>query len=406
MTHRYKVVVAGAGVTGLAAAALLARSRCNEHLRVSVVDAGNRPACSTSDDVALRVSAIATGSAELLDSVGAWQQVLARRASPYYRMRVWDEADTEESPSALRFDAAEFAVAQLGFIVENNLLQHALLDVLDDAGVELAFECAIRSIRRQGADLVLTDGDNVSRRADLVIGADGARSFVRSSVGIESRTWLYDQRAVVTHLAPERSHQDTAWQRFLRDGPLGMLPLADGRISVVWSTTPETAAVAMAASDKELGEMLTEASGQVLGTLEVDGPRGSFELCARHATQYVMPGVALIGDAAHAIHPLAGQGANLGLQDAAALAGVIADAIERGLHPADRPVLRAYERARKGANTTMLHFMTGLNRLFASDSRLLGEMRSTGMKLFNRSGPIREQAVRIALGMDRYPGIG
>jgi 2-octaprenylphenol hydroxylase len=156
----------------------------------------------------------------------------------------------------------------------------------------------------------------------------------------------------------------------------------------------------MDASDAELGGMLTDASDHILGALSVAGPRGAFPLGAQHAESYVLPGVALIGDAAHAIHPLAGQGANLGLQDALALSGVIETALDQGLHPGDRPVLRRYERARKGANATMLHFMTGLNRLFATDSRLVGEIRTTGMRIFNRSGPIRERAVRVALGVD------
>jgi 2-octaprenylphenol hydroxylase len=145
--------------------------------------------------------------------------------------------------------------------------------------------------------------------------------------------------------------------------------------------------------------MLSEASDYVLGRLEVAGPKGAFPLCARHATRYVLPNLALIGDAAHAIHPLAGQGANLGLQDAAELAAQISGAIGQGLHPGDRPVLRRYERARKGANATMLHFMTGLNRLFTTDSPVLGELRTAGMRAFNRSGPIREHAVKVALGV-------
>ena len=147
--------------------------------------------------------------------------------------------------------------------------------------------------------------------------------------------------------------------------------------------------------------MLTEASDHVLGTLEVAGPRGAFPLWARHAKQYVMPGLALIGDAAHAIHPLAGQGANLGLQDAARLADVVDAALEQGEHPGDRPVLRRYERARRGENATMLHAMTGLNRLFATDSALVRELRVHGMRLFNLGGPIRSHAVRVALGVGR-----
>jgi len=177
------------------------------------------------------------------------------------------------------------------------------------------------------------------------------------------------------------------------------LPLADGRISVVWSTTPDTAKQALDATDDVLGQMLTDASDAVLGRLTVAGPKGAFPLCAQHAEDYVLPGVALIGDAAHAIHPLAGQGANLGLQDAAELARVIDSAIDAGLHPGDRPVLRRYERARKGANLTMLHFMTGLNRLFTTDSTVLGEIRTAGMRVFNRSGPVRERAVKVALGV-------
>ena len=288
-----------------------------------------------------------------------------------------------DSNATLRFDANEFAVPQLGHIVENVLIQDALLNVLDDTGVALQFETRIDSLPE----------------ADLVVGADGARSFVRDLAGIETQQWPYEQTAFVTHLSTEREHERTARQRFLRDGPLGMLPLADGRISVVWSTTPLLARQALAASDAELGRMLTEASDNVLGNLTVAGQKGAFPLCAQHAKDYVRPGVALIGDAAHAIHPLAGQGANLGLQDAAELARVIDTAIAGGLHPGDRPVLRRYERARKGANLTMLHFMTGLNRLFTTDSSVLEEIRSAGMRLFNRSGPIRERAVKVALGV-------
>jgi 2-octaprenylphenol hydroxylase len=392
-------VVVGGGITGLMLATLLAKSPQSAALEISLLDAASRPVFSPNDEVALRVSAISTGTAALFDSVCAWEYAAATRVSPYTSMRVWDESDTPESSGALQFGADEFALEQLGFIVENVLLQDVLLYQLDRTDAALKFDSPLRALRRKARcyEVELQSGETLT--ADLIVGADGARSFVRSAAGIEASEWPYEQSAIVTHLQPEKPHQATAWQRFLRDGPLGILPLNDGRVSVVWSTTPARAKVALAASDDELGACLGDASDYVLGRLDVAGPRGAFPLCARHATQYVLPNLALIGDAAHAIHPLAGQGANLGLQDAAELAARVIEALEQGLHPGDRPVLRRYERARKGANATMLHFMTGLNSLFATDSKLVGEIRSVGMRAFNRSGPIRERAVKVALGV-------
>lgn len=399
MRQGFEIVIVGGGITGLTLAAALVAKKHAGALSITLVDAAPRPSFSVADDVTLRVSAIATGSAQLLDAVGAWQHVLDSRSSAYERMRVWDENDTPTSGTALKFDAAEFAVPQLGFIVENLLLQDALLRRLDSADATLDFSSPIRSLRQVGRRYRVELEDGRKLLADLVVGADGARSFVRSAVGIETRKWPYGQTAFVTHLMPEHAHEVTALQRFLADGPLGILPLADGRVSVVWSTTPETAERALKADDAELGRMLSVASDYALGELTVSGPRGAFPLGAQHAQHYVLPGIALVGDAAHAIHPLAGQGANLGLQDAAALAAVLESALADGLHPGDRPVLRRYERARKGANATMLHFMTGLNRLFTTDSRLVTELRTAGMRLFNRSGPIRERAVKVALGL-------
>ncbi len=402
MKNRFDIAIVGGGITGLAIGALLAGSRHAEALRLTLVDAAARPRFDPDADVQLRVSAIATGSADLLDTLGAWQHIVATRACAYEHMRVWDAADEADGPSTLRFDADEFAIPQLGFIVENQLVQDALLRVLDRSDVNLRFSCPIRSFCREHERVALTLEDDRVLDCDLVIAADGANSFIRNAAGIEVSRMPYAQTAFVTHLQPEKDHGRTARQRFLADGPLGMLPLDDGRISVVWSTTPAAAERAMSAGDEELGGMLTDASDHVLGNLAVAGPRGTFPLAAQHASDYVLPRLALIGDAAHAVHPLAGQGANLGLQDAQALSRVIEEAIVNGEHPGDRPVLRRYERARKGANATMMHFMTLLNRLFASDSATVGELRRAGMRLFNVSGPIRERAVRVALGAGRH----
>ncbi len=401
MKQRYELVIVGGGITGLAIAALLVQSRHAGALRLTVIDAAPRPRFDPDDDIALRVSAISTGSACMLDAAGAWDTVIQGRACPYEHMRVWDGEDDPGGPSTLCFDADEFAVPQLGFIVENVLLQDAILKVLDRTDVKLRFDTPIAGISQAdaGYNVKLEDGRELD--ADLLIGADGARSLVRESAGIEVTRRHYAQTAFVTHLRPQEPHSATARQRFLDDGPLGMLPLADGRISVVWSTTHDTARQAMSASDDELGRMLTEASDRVLGELAAAGPRGTFPLCAQHARNYVLPRLALIGDAAHAVHPLAGQGANLGLADASTLCKVIEEAIDKGDHPGDRPVLRRYERARKGPNATMLHLMTGLNQLFAASSPTIGELRRAGMRLFNVSGPLRGRAVSVALGGGR-----
>jgi 2-octaprenylphenol hydroxylase len=315
-------------------------------------------------------------------------------------MKVWDAAGSVDGPETLTFDAAEFAVAELGFIVENDLIQKQLAGNLESQEVDVKFSTKITSLEASAERYSIELDSGTVLQSDLLIGADGARSFVRASAGISVKSWPYPQKAFVTHLQPERSHEHTAWQRFLETGPIGLLPLSDGRVSTVWSTTPELAEGALAATDKELQTMLGEATDGVLGVLTPAGPRGAFPLRAQHADQYVLPGLALIGDAAHTVHPLAGQGVNLGFADAAALAAVIAEAIAESEEPGDLPVLRRYERARKGDNKTMLHFVDGLNRLFSNDSEGLARIRGAGMRLFNKSGPIRQHAVQVALGIN------
>jgi 2-octaprenylphenol hydroxylase len=399
MNRNFDMVIAGSGITGLTAAALLATGQFRDRLNIRVIDSGERPVFDAAADVALRVSAIAAGSVRLYASLGAWEAVTAARAGPFREMRVWDASRSVNGPETLHFDAAEFALRELGFIVENILLQDALLQVVEDAGVKVSFNTQIGAARPDPQSGIEVDCGSESFHADLLIGADGATSSVRQQAKIAVTSWRYPQSALVTHLRPERHHRECAWQRFLPAGPLALLPLHDGRVSVVWSTAPEQAQEACAADTAQLGMMLTEASDSVLGELVVEGGRATFPLKAQYATRYVAPGMALIGDAAHSIHPLAGQGANLGISDAAVLARVIHEAVASDEYPGDLPVLRRYERARKGANNTMLYFVDALNRLFASPSSPVSALRGAGMRVFNASGPLRRRAAAVALGL-------
>lgn len=396
MKQPIDIVIVGAGMVGLAIANLLGKS---DLANVTVIDAGKKPIFSLEDDLSLRVSAIAPGSAELLRAIGVWDEIATERACPYRDMRVWDAAGHADGPETVAFSAAEFAAPQLGFIVENILVRTALLNKVAQTNVATRFETTIKSMRKSSNRYELELDSGRTLAPELVIGADGARSFIRDAAAIEIDSWPHEQKAFVTHLMPELDHRNTAWQRFLTDGPLGILPLHDGRVSIVWSTTPENADDALAMTDEQLASRLTDISGGVLGRLTPSGDRGSFPLESQHAKHYVTPGLALVGDAAHAIHPLAGQGVNLGFADAIKLAEVLVSALEGGEFIGDRPVLRKYERARKGDNQLMLNFVRGLNKLFSAEYSSLQPLRGAGMAAFNKSGPLREHAVRVALGL-------
>jgi len=396
MTGRHDVLVAGGGMVGLATAGLLA---ADPRLRVLLVDAGKRPAFDAGAGVSLRVSAISPGSVAILSRIGAWTAIESTRACPFRHMRVWDAAGSVDGPETLSFDAAEFAMRELGFIVENALVQHALLDALDRRGAVVRYDTPIEALERSGHRFVVRLESGETLHPALLVGADGARSIVRSRANIAVRSWSHEQKGFVTCLDTELGHRNTAWQRFLDTGPIGVLPLLDGRVSIVWSTTPDEADAAMAMPDDALGERLTAITDRALGRLAPAGPRGVFPLRSQHAAEYVQDGLALVGDAAHTVHPLAGQGVNLGLADAGELARTVVAALDADEYPGDLPTLRRYERARRGANRTMQGFVSGLNRLFSNRSTSLARLRGAGMYLFNRSGPIRAQAVQTALGL-------
>lgn len=383
------IVVVGGGPVGLASALGLHR----RGFRVLLVERGGAPAAHDLEHYDPRVYAIAPESARLLDSVGAWRRILERRAAAYARMRVWDR-----SPSrALSFDAGDAGAEQLGWIVEHGLIVDALWQRRD--GIEIWLDAAVESLQLPNEDddrarLRLADGRAVQAR--LIIAADGADSQLRELAGIETVGWRYAQRAQVCHVCASLAHEGTAWQRFLPTGPLALLPLADGRVSIVWSADPALADTLAALDDEAFLERLADASQGVVGRFLECGPRRDVPLRLLHARDYVRDGLALVGDAAHAVHPLAGQGLNLGLADVAQLVATVADAREAGRDWRSVRTLGRYARARKAANLEMLAVTDSLSRAFRLRLPGLRTVLGLGMEAVDRLGPVKGLLMRQA----------
>lgn len=357
-----QIVVAGGGPVGLSFAALTAAAHADA-LEIRVVDSGPR-AVFDPERVDLRVYALSRASQRLLERVGAWRSIVARRASPYRHMRVWQGRDYTHA-ARIDFDAADIGEPDLGHIVEDGLLRAALAERLERLpNVTLAHGAGVAAVdvTERSVALELDDGSRLD--ADLLVAADGVASPLRALLEMPTFEWDYGQRAVVAHVETGEPHAETAYQRFLPGGPLAFLPLADGRSSVVWSVPSARARELERASAAEFVAALETASGGMLGRLGNVSERAAFPLRALHAVRYSRHRVALAGDAAHAVHPLAGQGMNLGLLDAAALADVIAGARAAGEAFTDARVLRRYDRRRKGHNVQMLVALDALQRLF------------------------------------------
>ena len=401
--REHSIVVAGAGPVGLLFALKLARSPGAGELRIRVLDAGQAARWQV-DVTDPRVYALSRESQTLLGDL--WAVVAAKRASPYRSMRVF-EGDSPDGEGSIVFDAAEIGEPDLGHIVEDNLLRSVLLEALGRSGVEMQFGAGVDAIEPAvgqplgGGRLAVVTGTGDRIEADLVVGADGGDSRVRAAAGIEVYEKRYGQRALVAHVATERPHEETAWQRFLPGGPLAFLPLVDGRSSIVWSCEEGDAARLLALGDGEFLDALNLASAGLLGRVTSCSRRVSFPLALKHAILYTRPGIVLIGDAAHTVHPLAGQGMNLGLRDAAVLADTLSGALAAGQYPGDEFVLRRYARAQKARNLGMQLAFDGLNTLCGSDmAPLIGPIRRFGMAAVNRSEPTKRVLMRRALGLD------
>lgn len=382
----FDILVTGGGPAGAAAAALMAR----DGRRVALLDIRRPPAAGPELDP--RVVAVSPGSRRVFEAARAWRRVPADRLTGYGTMEVHD------GEHALIFRAAEHGLEELGWIAELPALQRALWEQLGQAGaVELITGAGVTAMDPDESvvHVGLNDGRRLSAR--LLVAADGACSPLRDMAGIGCRTWHYNQHALVCHLTTARPNPGIAWQRFTDGGPLALLPLPGGRSSLVWSVPTERARALAGRPDEQLAEILDSATGRPFGAVTDMTRRLHFPLVRRRAEILYSGRLALIGDAARTVHPLAGQGMNLGLMDAAALAEILAD-----WRPDTDPetALTRYSRWRTGAGEAMAAIIHGLNELQAGGLPVPAALRRLGLGAVGQAWPVREMLVRRACGLD------
>lgn len=385
------VAVVGGGMVGAAAALALARAGFS----TALLEARAPAAWDANAEVDLRVVGLAPSSVMLLDELGVWTSIRDARAGPYSHMHVWDA----ESGAAIDFDAASEGRDRLGYIVENNLVQWMLWQALEASGVRRLCPVAVQGFeaREDRIQLELAGGEMLA--AGLLVAADGAASPLRGLAGIGTRGRDYAQRAVVAHVATERPHEDTAWQRFLPGGPLALLPLADGRSSIVWSLPEAEARRVLALDEQAFLDELGVASDFRLGRIVATTPRAAFPLKLQLAERYQAERFVLLGDAAHAVHPLAGQGVNLGLRDVAELRDTLIEARAAGRDIGAAHVLRRYARRRRSADTLDALGFDALARIYAWQSPALVAARGVGVRLLDRLAPLKRRLSEHAAGL-------
>lgn len=386
MIHRYEVIINGGGMTGLALGCALAKA----NIKVAIIEGNQEPArFDPSTDYNLRVVALNRASQGLLINLGAWDALQEWRVSPYKRMHVWDAG----SSGAISFSAAELGEPNLGHIVENHLVCRALYDQFVTYPSADWLNSTTQSIAVDPQDAIITLNDGRILSARLVVGADGRGSMIRKAAEIELSSRDYQQKGIVATVRTAQHGDHTAWQRFLPNGVLAFLPFADGRSSIVWSSAE--ADQLMALDNGQFKNALAEAFDHHLGEILEISERAAFPLIGQRATHYVKPRIALIGDAAHTVHPLAGQGVNLGFMDVAQLAQELI-ASDRDLGSVH--LLRKYERARIGENAMMQKLMEGFQTLFMNQSPTLSRVRGLGMSLSNGATPLKARMMEYALG--------
>ncbi|OZG75475.1 hypothetical protein BTA51_00395 [Hahella sp. CCB-MM4] len=398
-TRVFDIVVVGGGLVGAATAIGAARLG----YRVAVLDPTgcqakkSGPLGSDVKSFDLRVSALTRASQRLLDSLGCWEPVVPF-IQHYVQMDVWDA----EGSGRIHFSASEVFEDDLGCIVENSRVLSSLYSELVHTDNIEVIPASLESLQVNGSVSIVAEGHHIT--ASLLIGADGALSRTRQLLSLPTREWDYGQEAIVATIQTEQSHESVARQRFLQSGPLALLPLhdregSDKYCSIVWSVDQERCRELYDLDDDSFKEQLAQASEWVLGKVVNIGPRAKFPLIQRHAKHYIASNSLLVGDAAHTIHPLAGQGVNLGFQDVRVLLEELERAKSRRLKPGETEVLKRYQRRRQPENLAMMAAMESFKRGFTSTNPVVSWLRNEGMNRVNALLPVKKAIIRQAMGL-------
>ena len=392
MKENFDVVIVGGGMVGAAVACSLGGSS----LSVAVIESALPEAFEPTQPHDLRVSALSIASKNIIETVGAWTGIENRRLCPFRRMRVWETAgDTEFNSDAIDYPA-------LGYIVENRITQLALVDRLQEfENIQLISPANIKKIQyTNGTNTEIELEDQRILTAKVLVAADGGQSKVRQSVGIGVTSWDYKQHALVIYISTAYEQQDITWQRFVPSGPQAFLPLSGPYGSLVWYNTPDEVKRLKSLSYPALKAELTAVFPDCLGEVNEILGVASFPLKRQHAQNYVKSGIALVGDAAHMINPLAGQGVNIGLLDAAALGEVLIEACKNGQDIGGLSVLTRYEKLRRNENLKMMTVMDVFYQVFSNDVLPLKFIRNLGLGLAERILPAKNKVMRAAMGLE------